>query len=203
MEIICLDMEGTLTPEIWEQVAFNTKIEDFSKTTRDIPNYGDLMDYRLKLMQKHGLKLTDVQQAADQLELLPGALDFLNRVREHFQVVILSDTFHEIANPLMEKLGYPLLLCHNLSIGGDGSILDYHLRHEKAKQQAILGFQSMGYRCLAAGDSYNDLQMFEVADKGFFINAPIKISTEHPEIPAFNSYDDLEHAFKEHSHFIK
>jgi len=203
MEIICFDMEGTLTPEIWEQVALNTKIEGFSKTTRDIPNYGDLMDYRLKLMQEHGLKLTDVQQAADQLELLPGALDFLNRVRKNFQVVILSDTFHEIANPLMEKLGYPLLLCHNLSIGDDGSILDYHLRHEKAKRQAILGFQSMGYRCLAAGDSYNDLQMFEVADKGFFINAPIKISTEHPEIPAFNSYDDLENAFKEHSHFIK
>ena len=203
MEIICFDMEGTLTPEIWEQVALNTKIEGFSKTTRDIPNYGDLMDYRLKLMQEHGLKLTDVQQAADQLELLPGALDFLNRVRKNFQVVVLSDTFHEIANPLMEKLGYPLLLCHNLSIGDDGSILDYHLRHEKAKRQAILGFQSMGYRCLAAGDSYNDLQMFEVADKGFFINAPIKISTEHPEIPAFNSYDDLENAFKEHSHFIK
>ena len=203
MEIICFDMEGTLTPEIWEQVALNTKIEGFSKTTRDIPNYGDLMDYRLKLMQAHGLKLTDVQQAADQLELLPGALDFLNRVRKNFQVVVLSDTFHEIANPLMEKLGYPLLLCHNLSIGDNGSILDYHLRHEKAKRQAILGFQSMGYRCLAAGDSYNDLQMFEVADKGFFINAPIKISTEHPEIPAFNSYDDLENAFKEHSHFIK
>ena len=203
MEIICFDMEGTLTPEIWEQVALNTKIEGFNKTTRDIPNYSDLMDYRLKLMQEHGLKLTDVQQAAGQLELLPGALDFLNRIRKNFQVVILSDTFHEIANPLMEKLGYPLLLCHNLSIGDDGSILDYHLRHEKAKQQAILGFQSMGYRCLAAGDSYNDLQMFEVADKGFFINAPIKISTEHPEISAFNSYDDLENSFKEHSHFIK
>lgn len=203
MEIICFDMEGTLTPEIWEQVALNTKIEGFNKTTRDIPNYSDLMDYRLKLMQEHGLKLTDVQQAAGQLELLPGALDFLNRIRKNFQVVILSDTFHEIANPLMEKLGYPLLLCHNLSIGDDGSILDYHLRHEKAKQQAILGFQSMGYRCLAAGDSYNDLQMFEVADKGFFINAPIKISTEHPEISAFNSYDDLENAFKEHSLFIK
>ena len=203
MEIICFDMEGTLTPEIWEQVALNTKIEGFNKTTRDIPNYSDLMDYRLKLMQEHGLKLTDVQQAAGQLELLPGALDFLNRIRKNFQVVILSDTFHEIANPLMEKLGYPLLLCHNLSIGDDGSILDYHLRHEKAKQQAILGFQSMGYRCLAAGDSYNDLQMFEVANKGFFINAPVKISTEHPEIPAFNSYDDLENAFKEYSHFIK
>ena len=203
MEIICFDMEGTLTPEIWEKVAANTQIEDFNKTTRDIPNYGELMDYRLKLMQANGLKLADIQQAASQLELLPGALDFLNRVRKNFQVVILSDTFHEIASPLMEKLGHPLLLCHNLSIGDDGSVLGYHLRHEKAKQQAILSFQSMGYRCFAAGDSYNDIQMFEVADKGFFINAPLKISSEYPEIPSYNSYDDLENAFKADSHFIK
>jgi phosphoserine/homoserine phosphotransferase len=203
MEIICFDMEGTLTPEIWEKVAANTQIEDFNKTTRDIPNYGELMDYRLKLMQANGLKLADIQQAAGQLELLPGALDFLNRVRKNFQVVILSDTFHEIASPLMEKLGHPLLLCHNLSIGDDGSVLEYHLRHEKAKQQAILSFQSMGYRCFAAGDSYNDIQMFEVADKGFFINAPLKISSEYPEIPSYNSYDDLENAFKADSHFIK
>ena len=203
MEIICFDMEGTLTPEIWEKVAANTQIEDFNKTTRDIPNYGELMDYRLKLMQANGLKLADIQQAASQLELLPGALDFLNRVRKNFQVVILSDTFHEIASPLMEKLGYPLLLCHNLFIGDDGSVLEYHLRHEKAKRQAILSFQSMGYRCFAAGDSYNDIQMFEVADKGFFINAPLKISSEYPEIPSYNSYDDLENAFKADSHFIK
>ena len=203
MEIICFDMEGTLTPEIWEKVAANTQIEDFNKTTRDIPNYGELMDYRLKLMQANGLKLADIQQAASQLELLPGALDFLNRVRKNFQVIILSDTFHEIASPLMEKLGHPLLLCHNLSIGDDGSVLEYHLRHEKAKQQAILSFQSMGYRCFAAGDSYNDIQMFEVADKGFFINAPLKISSEYPEIPSYNSYDDLENAFKADSHFIK
>ena len=157
MEIICFDMEGTLTPEIWEKVASNTQIPGFNKTTRDIPNYGDLMDYRIELMKENGLKLSDIQLAASQLELLPGALDFLNRVRRNFQVVILSDTFHEIANPLMEKLGYPLLLCHNLSIADDGTILEYHLRNEKAKQQAILGFQSMGYRCLAAGDSYNCL----------------------------------------------
>lgn len=196
-------MEGTLTPEIWEKVAANTQIEDFNKTTRDIPNYGELMDYRLKLMQANGLKLADIQQAASQLELLPGALDFLNRVRKNFQVVILSDTFHEIASPLMEKLGHPLLLCHNLSIGDDGSVLEYHLRHEKAKQQAILSFQSMGYRCFAAGDSYNDIQMFDVADKGFFINAPLNISSEYPEIPSYNSYDDLENAFKADSHFIK
>ena len=203
MDILCLDLEGVLVPEIWQAVAKSTSINELNKTTRDIPNYGELMDYRLKLMQANGLKLADIQQAASQLELLPGALDFLNRVRRNFQVVILSDTFHEIANPLMEKLGYPLLLCHNLSIADDGSILEYHLRNEKAKQQAILGFQSMGYRCLAAGDSYNDIQMFEVADKGFFINAPVKISSEYPEIPSYNSYDELENALNENSHFIK
>ena len=203
MEIICFDMEGTLTPEIWEKVASNTQIPGFNKTTRDIPNYGNLMDYRIELMKENGLKLSDIQLAASQLELLPGALDFLNRVRRNFQVVILSDTFHEIANPLMEKLGYPLLLCHNLSIADDGTILEYHLRNEKAKQQAILGFQSMGYRCLAAGDSYNDIQMFKVADKGFFINAPVKISSEYPEISSYNSYDELENALNENSHFIK
>ena len=202
MEIICFDMEGTLTPEIWEQVARNTGIEDFNKTTRDIPSYSELMDFRLNLMQEHDLKLSDIQSAAAQLELLPGALDFLNRIRQNFQVVILSDTFHEIASPLMEKLGYPLLLCHNLSVADDGSITGYKLRHETAKKQAILGFQAMGYRCLAAGDSYNDIQMFEVAEKGFFINAPEKISESHPDILAFDNYNDLEEAFKEHSVFI-
>ena len=203
MEIVCFDMEGTLTPEIWEQIALNTGIEDFNKTTRDIPDYSELMDFRLNVMKQHNLKLSDIQKAASELDLLDGAEEFLNDIRQNFQVVILSDTFHEIANPLMEKLGYPLLLCHNLSIADDGSILEYHLRNEKAKQQAILGFQSMGYRCLAAGDSYNDIQMFEVADKGFFINAPVKISSEYPEIPSYNSYDELENALNENSHFIK
>ena len=114
MEIVCLDMEGTLTPEIWEQVASNTGIESLNKTTRDIPNYSELMDYRLDIMDEHKITLADIQEAVDQLELLPGALDFLNNVRKNFQIAILSDTFHEFASPLMKKLGYPLLLCHCL-----------------------------------------------------------------------------------------
>ena len=202
MEIICFDMEGTLTPEIWEKVAANTQIEDFNKTTRDIPNYGELMDYRLKLMQANGLKLSDIQQAASQLELLPGALDFLNRVRKNFQVVILSDTFHEIASPLMEKLGHPLLLCHNLSIGDDGSVLEYHLRHEKAKQQAILSFQSMGYRCFAAGDSYNDIQMLQEADLGVFFQAPKHIREEFSDIDGVESHEELKEILISNSNFI-
>ena len=184
-------MEGTLTPEIWEQVAVDSGIPELSKTTRDIPSYSDLMDYRIEIMNQHNLKLADIINATKKLDLLDGALDFLNQVRQEFQVVILSDTFHEIAYPLMEKLGYPLLLCHTLDVDAEDNILGYKLRDLHAKKQAILGFQSMGYRCLAAGDSFNDLQMFEVADQGFFINAPEAIADSMPDIPSFNAYHDL------------
>ena len=184
-------MEGTLTPEIWEQVAIDSGISELSKTTRDIPSYSDLMDYRIEIMNQHNLKLDDIISATKKLALLDGALEFLNQVRKEFQVVILSDTFHEIAYPLMEKLGYPLLLCHTLNVDAEDNILGYKLRDLQAKKQAILGFQSMGYRCLAAGDSFNDLQMFEVADQGFFINAPKAISSSMPEIPSFNEYSNL------------
>ena len=176
--------------------------EDFNKTTRDIPSYSELMDFRLKVMSKHGLKLSDIQRASSQLDLLPGAEDFLLAIRENFQVVILSDTFHEIAKPLMKKMGFPLLLCHNFEVKDD-KVISYKLRHEQAKKQAIQGFQSMGYRCFAAGDSYNDIQMFDVAEKGFFINAPVKISSQYPEIQSFDNYLDLENAFKESSLFVK
>jgi len=199
MDLVCFDMEGTLTPEIWEQVAADFGLEELNKTTRDIPSYSDLMDYRLEVMAKHNIKLADVIAAAKKLDLLEGALDFLNEVRNSFQIVILSDTFHEIASPLMEKLGHPLLLCHTLTVDAENIITGYKLRDKKAKRQAILGFQSMGYRCLAAGDSFNDLQMFEVADHGFFINAPESVSTTMPNIPSFNNYSDLLAALKEAS----
>jgi phosphoserine/homoserine phosphotransferase len=197
MDRVCLDMEGTLTPEIWEQVALDSGISELNKTTRDIPSYSDLMDYRIEIMKQHNLKLADIVKATKKLDLLDGALDFLNQVRQEFQVVILSDTFHEIAYPLMEKLGYPLLLCHTLDVDSEDNILGYKLRDLQAKKQAILGFQSMGYRCLAAGDSFNDLQMFEVADQGFFINAPETISTSMPEIPSFNAYSNLLSALRD------
>ena len=197
MDIVCFDMEGTLTPEIWEQVALDSGISELNKTTRDIPSYSDLMDYRLEIMKQHNLKLADIVEATKKLDLLDGALDFLNQVRQEFQVVILSDTFHEIAYPLMEKLGYPLLLCHTLDVDPEGNILGYQLRDLQAKKQAILGFQSMGYRCLAAGDSFNDLQMFDVADRGFFINAPEAISSSMPQIPSFNQYSNLLSALKD------
>ena len=201
MEIVCFDMEGTLTPEIWEQIASNTGIEEFNKTTRDIPDYSDLMDFRLKVMKENNLRLSDIQKASGELELLDGAAEFLSRIRENFQVVILSDTFHEIAKPLMRKMGFPLLLCHNLEVNND-EVISYKLRHKQAKKQAILAFQSIGYRCIAAGDSFNDIQMFEVAESGFFINAPDKISSQYPDIPSFHNYDDLESAIKNSSLFI-
>ena len=202
MEIVCLDMEGTLTPEIWERVAFDTGIEELGQTTRDIPSYEELMDMRLKIMLEKGIKLSDVQKAASALDLLPGALDFVNNLRQNFQVVILSDTFHDIAKPLMEKLGFPFLLCHNLEISND-EIISYKLRHSKAKKQAIESFQNMGYRCFAAGDSHNDIQMFEVATKGFFINAPENISSKYPNISSFHNYNDLEKEILLNSVFVE
>ena len=195
-------MEGTLTPEIWERVAFDTGIEELGQTTRDIPSYEELMDMRLKIMLEKGVKLSDVQKAASALDLLPGALDFVNNLRQNFQVVILSDTFHDIAKPLMEKLGFPFLLCHNLEIRND-EIVSYKLRHSKAKKQAIESFQNMGYRCFAAGDSHNDIQMFEVATKGFFINAPENISSKYPNINSFHNYNDLEKEILLNSAFVK
>ena len=202
MEIVCLDMEGTLTPEIWERVALDTGIEELGQTTRDIPSYEELMDMRLKIMLEKGVKLSDVQKAASALDLLPGALDFVNNLRQNFQVVILSDTFHDIAKPLMEKLGFPFLLCHNLEIRND-EIISYKLRHSKAKNQAIESFQNMGYRCFAAGDSHNDIQMFEVATKGFFINAPENISSKYPNINSFHNYNDLEKEILLNSVFVE
>ena len=202
MEIVCLDMEGTLTPEVWERVAANTGIEELGKTTRDIPDYGELMEMRIKIMSENDIKLSNVQDAAASLELLPGALSFVNKLREKFQVVILSDTFHDVAKPLMKKLGYPFLLCHNLKVIDD-EIVSYEFRHPQAKKQAIESFKSLGYRCFAAGDSHNDIQMFEVADKGFFINAPLKISSKHPEIESYDNYNDLEKAIYSNSIFVK
>ena len=152
MDIVCFDMEGTLTPEIWEQVAVDSGISKLSKTTREIPSFSDLMDYRLDIMRQHNLKLADIVAVTKKLDLLDGALEFLNQVRREFQVVILSDTFHEIAYPLMEKMGYPLLLCHKLDVDEHGKILGDKLSDSKAKRRAILCCQSMVYRCLAAGD---------------------------------------------------
>ena len=191
-------MEGTLTEEIWQKVAEDTGIEDFAKTTKDVPSYSDLMDARLAVMEKEGITLKDIQIASSKVDLLDGARDFLESLRQNFQVVILSDTFHEIASPLMEKLSFPLLLCHTLTVN-NGMITAYKLRQEKAKQEAIKAFQRLGYRCFAAGDSFNDIQMFEVCKKGFFINAPEKVTSMHPEVEIVKDYTELEVKLLENS----
>ena len=201
MEIVCLDMEGTLTEEIWEKVAHDTGIEDLGKTTRDVPSYEDLLNMRIKIMSKEGISLSDIQKAASSVKLLPGALEFVSNLRKNFQVVILSDTFHDIAKPLMEKLGFPFLLCHNLKVKNN-EIVSFRLRDSQAKKQAIRAFKNIGYRCFAAGDSHNDIQMFDEADKGFFMNAPDDISSKFPEIESFHNYNELEKAIIQNSVFV-
>ncbi len=199
MEIACLDLEGVLIPEIWIAFAEKTGIEALKRTTRDEPDYDVLMKYRLDILDRHGLGLKEIQQVIATLEPLPGARDFIDWLRERFQVVILSDTFYEFAMPLMRQLGYPTLLCHKLEVDADGRVVDYKLRQANPKRQAIVGFKSMYYRTIAAGDSYNDTTMLAEADRGILIHAPQNVIDEFPQFPAVNNYDELKQAFIEAS----
>lgn len=195
MEIACLDLEGVLVPEIWIAFAEKTGIEELKKTTRDEPDYDVLMRYRLDILKKNGLGLNEIQEVIATLEPLPGARDFIDWLRERFQVVILSDTFYEFASPLMEQLGYPTLLCHKLETAADGSVVNYHLRQANPKRQAIVGFKSMYYRTIAAGDSYNDTTMLAEADAGILFHAPDNVINEFPQFPAVQTFDDLKREF--------
>lgn len=195
MEIACLDLEGVLVPEIWIAFAEKTGIDSLRKTTRDEPDYDVLMRYRLDILRQHGLGLNEIQDVIATLEPLPGAIDFVNWLRERFQVVILSDTFYEFASPLMKQLGYPTLLCHKLETGEDGAVIDYHLRQVNPKRQAVVGFKSMYYRTIAAGDSYNDTTMLEEADVGILFHAPQNVIDEFPQFQAVQTFDDLKRAF--------
>ena len=195
MEIACLDLEGVLVPEIWIAFAEKTGIDSLRKTTRDEPDYDVLMRYRLDILRQHGLGLNEIQDVIATREPLPGAIDFVNWLRERFQVVILSDTFYEFASPLMKQLGYPTLLCHKLETGEDGAVIDYHLRQVNPKRQAVVGFKSMYYRTIAAGDSYNDRTMLEEADVGILFHAPQNVIDEFPQFQAVQTFDDLKRAF--------
>jgi phosphoserine / homoserine phosphotransferase len=168
MEIACLDLEGVLVPEIWIAFAEKTGIEALRKTTRDEPDYDVLMRYRLKILEEKGLGLKEIQEVIATLEPLPGAIEFVNWLRERFQVVILSDTFYEFASPLMKQLGYPTLLCHKLETDERGRVVKYHLRQANPKRQAVVGFKSMYYRTIAAGDSYNERQCLQRQTLGFY-----------------------------------
>ena len=195
MEIACLDLEGVLVPEIWIAFAEKTGIEELKKTTRDEPDYDVLMQYRLDLLKQHGLGLNEIQEVITTLSPLEGAADFVDWLRERFQVVILSDTFYEFASPLMKQLGYPTLLCHKLETDANGNVVDYKLRQANPKRQAIVGFKSMYYRTIAAGDSYNDTTMLAEADAGILFHAPDNVINEFPQFPAVQTFDDLKREF--------
>ena len=195
MEIACLDLEGVLVPEIWIAFAEKTGIEELKKTTRDEPDYDVLMNYRLNILRQHGLGLNEIQQVIADLKPLEGAVEFVDWLRERFQVVILSDTFYEFASPLMAQLGYPTLLCHRLECDSDGTVTDYCLRQANPKRQAIVAFKSIYYRTIAAGDSYNDTTMLAEADAGILFHAPDNVIAEFPQFPAVHSFGELKREF--------
>ncbi|MEJ2074277.1 MAG: bifunctional phosphoserine phosphatase/homoserine phosphotransferase ThrH [Reinekea sp.] len=195
MELACLDLEGVLIPEIWIAFAEKTGIDELKATTRDIPDYDVLMKQRLSILKEHGLGLPQIQEVIATLSPLPGAREFIEWLRERFQVVILSDTFYEFAAPLMRQLGYPTLLCHKLEVADNGEITDYILRQKDPKRTSIKAFHSLNYRCIAAGDSYNDTTMLGEADAGILFSAPANVIAEFPQFPAVNGYEDLKQAF--------
>jgi phosphoserine/homoserine phosphotransferase len=195
VEIACLDLEGVLVPEIWIAFAEKTGIEELKKTTRDEPDYDVLMQYRLDLLRHHKLGLNEIQEVIATLSPLDGAADFVDWLRERFQVVILSDTFYEFASPLMKQLGYPTLLCHKLETDAVGNVVNYRLRQANPKRQAIVGFKSMYYRTIAAGDSYNDTTMLAEADAGILFHAPDNVINEFPQFPAVQTFADLKQEF--------
>ena len=195
MEIACLDLEGVLIPEIWIAFAEKTGIEALKRTTRDEPDYDVLMRYRLDILEENGLGLNEIQEVIATLSPLDGARDFVDWLRERFQVVILSDTFYEFAQPLMRQLGFPTLLCHKLETDGNGRVTNYRLRQANPKRQAIVGFKSMYYRTIAAGDSYNDTTMLAEADAGILFHAPQNVIDEFPQFPAVHTFEDLKKEF--------
>jgi phosphoserine/homoserine phosphotransferase len=191
MQVVCLDLEGVLVPEIWIEFSKRTGIAEFSRTTRDEPDYDKLMRFRLDLLAQHGLKLTDIQNVIAGMGPMAGAREFLDELRERFQVFILSDTFYEFADPLMRQLGRPTLLCHRLVIDDAGFVRDYKLRQPDQKRMAVNALKSLNYQVIAAGDSYNDTGMLMAADAGFFIHPPESIVAQFPQFPVTRSYAEL------------
>ncbi|MGB7961907.1 MAG: bifunctional phosphoserine phosphatase/homoserine phosphotransferase ThrH [Propionicimonas sp.] len=195
MHLACLDLEGVLVPEIWINVAQRTGIEELRLTTRDMPDYGELMRHRLAILDANGIGLPMIQKVIRGMGPLPGAADFLDWLRRRAQVVILSDTFYEFAMPLMAQLGYPALLCHRLEVVDD-RIVGYRLRQEDSKRAAVKAFHGLNYRVVAAGDSYNDTGMLSEAEVGILINPPDNVVADFPQFPVAHSYDELRDAFR-------
>ena len=191
MNMVCLDLEGVLVPEIWIAFSEESGIPELRRTTRDEPDYDKLMRWRLGILKEHGLKLADAQNVIAKIDPLPGAKEFLDSLREVTQVVILSDTFEEFAKPLMKKLGWPTILCNNLVISEDGFISDFKMRCRDTKLTTVRAFQSIGYDTIASGDSYNDLDMILAGKAGFLFRSTEKIKNDYPQLPAFETYDEL------------
>lgn len=191
MNMVCLDLEGVLVPEIWIAFSEESGIPELRRTTRDEPDYDKLMRWRLGILKEHGLRLSDVQNVIAKVDPLPGAKEFLDSLREITQVVILSDTFEEFAKPLMKKLGWPTILCNNLVISEDGFISDFKMRCRDTKLTTVRAFQSIGYDTIASGDSYNDLDMILAGKAGFLFRSTEKIKNDYPQLPAFETYDEL------------
>ena len=194
MKIVCLDLEGVLVPEIWISFAERTGIPEFRRTTRDEPNYDTLMKYRLGLLAEHGLGLPDIQKVICAMGPLPGAREFLDKLREDCEVIILSDTFYEFAHPLMRQLAWPTLFCHSLETDAAGRVVDYHLRMPEQKREAVKRFREMNFTVVAAGDSYNDTAMLGEAHAGILFHPPENVIREFPQYPVTRSYDELRSA---------
>ena len=191
MNIVCLDMEGVLVPEIWIAFSEETGIPELRRTTRDEPDYGKLMRFRLDILKEHGLGLKEIQAVISKIDPLPGAREFLDRLRSETQVIILSDTFEQFAKPLMEKLGWPTLFCNTLEVAESGEITGYQMRCEQSKLTTVRALQSIGYDTIAAGDSFNDLGMIQASKAGFLFKSTDAIKAAHPELPAFEEFGDL------------
>ena len=196
MQIVCLDLEGVLVPEIWIAFAQRSGIAAFNRTTRDEPDYDRLMQFRLALLRQHGLKLADIQAVVGGMAPMMGAKDFLDDLRSRYQVIILSDTFYVFADPLMLQLGRPTLFCHRLVADSEGFVTDYKLRQPNQKFHAVNALKSLNYQVIAAGDSYNDTGMLGAADAGFFIHPPPGIVAQFPQFPVNHSYAELRAAIE-------
>jgi phosphoserine/homoserine phosphotransferase len=197
MDIVCLDLEGVLVPEIWIAFAKASGIEELKRTTRDEPDYDKLMTWRLGVLKEHGLGLKEIQDTIATIDPLPGAKEFLDELRSMTQVIIISDTFTQFASPLMKKLGWPTIFCNSLEVAQSGEITGFKMRCEKSKYTTVKALQSIGYETIASGDSHNDLGMIEASKAGFLFKSTEQIKKDHPELPAYETYPELMAAIKE------
>jgi phosphoserine/homoserine phosphotransferase len=197
MYIVCSDLEGVLVPEVWINVARWTGIDELKLTTRDISDYNALMKRRLEILTQHGITINDIQKVISLLELMPGALDFINWLHGRVQMVVVSDTFREFADPLLEKMGWPVLFCHHLTIDKDGNITDFNLRQTDAKKKVVEALQNLNFKVIAIGDSYNDISMLRRAEYGILYQPPPNVSNDNQDIRAVNSYSQLKHLVSE------